>query len=68
MINRKLGVKDVEDVVCTVDDMDAMDSLRSLVCRGWCEGGGGGWNEDLGFELMGETCIQAAVQGCGGTR
>lgn len=38
MINRKLGVEDVEDVVCTVDDMDATNSSRSSVRRGWCEG------------------------------
>ena len=42
--------------------------VRDLWFAGDGVRGGGGWNEDLGFELMGETCIQAAAQGCGGTR
>jgi hypothetical protein len=43
VINWILEVEDVEDVACTVDDMEATDlsRSRSLVQRGWCEGRGG---------------------------
>ena len=39
MINLMLEVEDVEDVACTVEDMEAMGRSRSLVQRGWREGG-----------------------------
>src|SRR6266699_3509864 len=35
-----LEVEDVEDVACTVDDMEATDCSQSLVQRGWSEGKG----------------------------
>jgi len=47
-----LEVEDVEDVACTVDDMEARDSLAIFGSEGM-EGGGRGWNEDSGSELMG---------------
>ena len=40
MINRILEVEDVEDVACTVDDMEATDRSRSFVQWGLCEGRG----------------------------
>ncbi len=43
MINLVLEMEDVEDVACTVDDMEARDRSQSLVQRGW---GREGWNED----------------------
>ncbi len=54
MINWILEVEDVEDVACTVDDMEARDSLAIFGSEGM-EGGGRGWrwNEDSGSELMG---------------
>ena len=38
MINRMLDVEDVEDVACTVDDIESTDCLGSLVQRGWSRG------------------------------
>ena len=40
MINWMLEVEDVEDVACTVDDMEVRDRSGSLVWRGWSEGMG----------------------------
>ena len=54
MINWMLEVEDVEEVACTVDDMEATDHSRSLVQRVKWEG----WYEDLGDELMGEWRAQ----------
>ena len=47
MNNWILEVEDVEDVACTVDDMEARDSLAIFGSEGM-EGGGRGWrwNED----------------------
>ena len=42
MNNWMLEVEDVEDVACTVDDMEARDRSQSLVQRGWREEGEGG--------------------------
>ena len=38
MINWMLEAGDVEDVACTVDDMEAMDGSRFLIQKGWSEG------------------------------
>jgi hypothetical protein len=40
VINWMLEVEDVEDVACTIDDMDATECSRSLVWGGWSEGMG----------------------------
>jgi hypothetical protein len=40
VINWKLEVEDVEDVSCTVEDMEAMDLSQSFVQRRWSEGRG----------------------------
>ena len=40
MINWILEVGDVEDVACTVDDIESTDRLGRLVQRGWSEGRG----------------------------
>jgi hypothetical protein len=37
VINWMLEVEDVEDVACTVDDMEDTDRSRFLVQRGWRE-------------------------------
>jgi hypothetical protein len=52
-----LEVEDVEDVACTLDDIEATDRSRCLVQRGWCEGRGEKGQESL-------SSVQA-VQGCG---
>ena len=38
MINWMLEVEEVEDVACTVDDIESTDCLGSLVQRGWSRG------------------------------
>jgi hypothetical protein len=40
VINWILEVEDVEDVDCTVDDMEATERSGSLVRRGWNKGRG----------------------------
>jgi hypothetical protein len=49
VINWMLEVEDVEDVVCTVDDIEATDGSRSLVQRGKCEGR---WYKGTRTEMM----------------
>ena len=39
MINLMLEVEDDEDVSCAVEDMEAIGRSRSLVQRGWGDGG-----------------------------
>ena len=55
-----LEVEDVEDVACTVKDMEATDRSRSLVQRGLSEGGGRG--QEHKAEMM------KSVLGAGGAR
>jgi hypothetical protein len=38
VISRMLDVEDVEDVACSVDDIECTDRLGSLVQRGWSWG------------------------------
>ena len=54
MINRMLEGEDVEDVACTLDDMDATDRSRTLVQRGG-DGVRERWKSVSGFELKGES-------------
>jgi hypothetical protein len=63
VINWMLEVEDVEDVACTVDDIEATDRSQSLVQRGWSEEGR---NEDSGSSMgvIYSDSIQTA-QGCG---
>ena len=55
MINWTLRVEDVEDVACTVDDMEATDGSRCLIPK---DGVREGWNEDSWF---GGTSIQGLM-------
>ena len=55
-----LEVEDVENVACTVDDMEATDSSKSLVQRGLSEGRGRG--QEHKAEMM------KSVLGTGGAR
>jgi hypothetical protein len=51
-------VEGVEDVACTVDDMEATDRSQTLVQRGWSEG-----RVEWGFRVRIDGSIQTA-QGC----
>ena len=42
MISRMLDVEDVEDVACSVDDIESTGRLGCLVQRGWS---GGRWDK-----------------------
>jgi hypothetical protein len=54
VINWILEVEEVEDVACTVDDMEVRDRSQSLVQRGWSEGRvERGFRQYSGSELMG---------------
>jgi hypothetical protein len=55
-----LDVEDVEDVACTVDDMDAMNRSRSLVRGdGVREGEGGGTRVSYEERCTSRLCITA---------
>ncbi len=60
VINWMLETKDVEDVACTVDDMEALGRWRSLVQRGLSEGREGGTS---GQEYKGRNDGHLAARG-----
>ena len=49
MISRMLDVEDVEDVACSVHDIESTDRLGSLVQRGWSRGR---WDKCTRTEMM----------------
>jgi len=56
---------EVEDVACTVDDMDGTDRSQTSVQRGWSEGEGWveGWNR---WEPeQGDACKETITASCG---
>jgi hypothetical protein len=62
VINWMLEVEDVEDVACTVDDMEATDHSQYLVQRGWSEGRVEQYFSGPGLMGVTESSSESSVQ------